>query len=131
ATALLATRRSCADVSHPPFDETQSAAERLPAYAAAYPPLHVDELGIKRKRWYVEGFERFSDLGRYLGSDAKGIETRTIVHPTIASAVAGLREAFAALAGEARASGLVPVPISFNPFRSVYSQGSVMKRGVA
>jgi gamma-glutamyl:cysteine ligase YbdK (ATP-grasp superfamily) len=119
-TALLRTDGSFADFSNTTFDELQSVVERLPEYAADYPPLHVDELGIKRKRWYVEGFERFSGLGRYLGSDAKGIETRTIVHPTIASAVHSLREDFAALAGESRASGFLPVPISFNPFRSAF-----------
>ncbi|HEX9314889.1 MAG TPA: glutamate--cysteine ligase [Actinomycetota bacterium] len=119
-TALLRTDGSFADFSNTTFDELQSVVERLPEYAADYPPLHVDELGIKRKRWYVEGFERFSGLGRYLGSDAKGIETRTIVHPTIASAVHGLREDFAVLAGESRAAGFLPVPISFNPFRSAF-----------
>ena len=119
-TALLRTDGSFADFSNTTFDELQSVVERLPEYAADYPPLHIDELGIKRKRWYVEGFERFSGLGRYLGSDAKGIETRTIVHPTIASAVRSLREDFAALAGESRASGFLPVPISFNPFRSAF-----------
>ena len=119
-TALLRADGSFADFSNTTFDELQSAVERLPEYETDYPPLHVDDLGIKRKRWYVEGFERFSDTGRYLGSDAKGIETRTVVHPTIASAVGGLRDDFAALAREARASGFVPVPISFNPFRSTY-----------
>ena len=119
-TGLLRTDGSFADFSNTTFDELQSVVERLPEYAADYPPLHVDELGIKRKRWYVEGFERFSGLGRYLGSDAKGIETRTVVHPTIESAVRSLREDFATLARESRISGFLPVPVSFNPFRSAF-----------
>ena len=119
-TALLRTDGSFADFSNTTFDELQSVVERLPEYRSDYPPFHVDELGIKRKRWYVEGFERFSGLGHYLGSDAKGIETRTVVHTTIASAVQSLREDFAVLAGELRTSGFLPVPVSFNPFRSAY-----------
>ena len=37
--------------------------DALPEDPADYPDLRVGDQGIKRKRWYVEGYERFDDAG--------------------------------------------------------------------
>ena len=56
--------------------------DALPRDPADYPQLRVGDQGIKRKRWYVEGYERFDERGALLRCDPKGIEIRTRIHPT-------------------------------------------------
>ena len=53
----------------------QDVVDELPQYDD--PDLDVGDLGIKAKRWYVEGDERFDESGRFLDCMLKGIETRT------------------------------------------------------
>ncbi|MDY0088633.1 MAG: glutamate--cysteine ligase, partial [Coriobacteriia bacterium] len=59
------------------FDEFDRVISELPVIESDYASLRVGDLGIKNKRWYIEGFERFSDRGGYLRTDPKGFEIRT------------------------------------------------------
>ena len=65
-TASSTSSRSCAagafaDFTDLAFDELQAVVDALPLDPADYPDLRVGDQGIKRKRWYVEGYERFDD----------------------------------------------------------------------
>ena len=52
----------------------------LPEDPADLADLRVGDVGIKRKRWYVEGYERFDEHGTLLRCDPKGLEIRTRIH---------------------------------------------------
>ena len=73
--------------------------DALPRDPADYPELRVGDQGIKSKRWYVEGYERFDDQGALLRCDPKGIEIRTRIHPTVDAAVAAVRDDLRAAGG--------------------------------
>jgi hypothetical protein len=118
--ALLHLDGSFADFTDVGFDVMQAIVEALPTDPADYPQLRVGDQGIKYKRWYVEGYERFDERGALLRCDPKGIEIRTRIHPTIDAAVAAVRADLALLAREARPHGLAPTAIGFNPLRSEY-----------
>ncbi|NMH95846.1 glutamate--cysteine ligase [Pseudonocardia sp. K10HN5] len=111
---------SFADFTDTGFDELQAIVDALPEDPGDYPDLRVGDLGIKRKRWYVEGFERFDEAGELLRCDPKGIEIRTRIHVSIDDAVAALRADQALLDAEALARGFRTTAIGFNPVRSSY-----------
>ena len=79
-----------ADFTDLTFDELQSVVDVLPLDAADYPDLRVGDQGIKRKRWYVEGYERFDDQGELVRCDPKGLEVRTRIHDSVEAAVDAL-----------------------------------------
>ena len=79
-----------ADFTDLTFDELQSVLDVLPLDAADYPDLRVGDQGIKRKRWYVEGYERFDDHGELVRCDPKGLEVRTRIHGSVEAAVDAL-----------------------------------------
>ncbi|MFC5994929.1 glutamate-cysteine ligase family protein [Pseudonocardia hispaniensis] len=118
--ALLRRDGSFADFSCVGFEEFQGIVDALPEDPADYPDLRVGDQGIKRKRWYVEGFERFDERGTLRCCDPKGIEIRTRIHDSIDAAVAALRSDQALLDAEAAQRGLRTVAIGFNPIRSSY-----------
>ncbi|MGF1523431.1 MAG: glutamate--cysteine ligase [Leptolyngbyaceae cyanobacterium] len=109
-----------ADFSNTAFSRFDDLVTQLPEYASDYPQLRIGDAGIKRKRWYIEGYERFSETGDLVGCAPKGIEIRTTLQPTIAGAVQELRESFAQLCAVARPAGLVPVLTSFNPIQTAF-----------
>jgi hypothetical protein len=109
---------SLADFGNTRFEQLQAVVHRLPVHHDA--GLTVDELGIKAGRWYVEGFERFDESGRFSGCDPKGIEIRTPICRSIEEAVSTLKDADERLAAAAGEEGLAPVVIGFNPFRTHY-----------
>jgi hypothetical protein len=117
-TALLRADGRFADFVTTSFDEMQAVVDALPA--TEDPDLRLGDVGIKRTRWYVEGYERFDDEGRLLRCDPKGIEIRTAIHDSVESAVAALARDRALLDTAARVRGLVPVTVAFNPVRSGY-----------
>ncbi len=49
-----------ADYLNTPFADFDAIIAQLPFYESDYPQLRIGDAGIKRKRWYIEGFERFS-----------------------------------------------------------------------
>ncbi len=104
-----------ADFSNSDFERFDAIVAALPEYDSDYPQLRLGDAGIKRKRWYIEGYERFSETGVLLGCAPKGIEIRTTIHPTITGAIAELQSSFDQLHHEAQRNGLHPALISFNP----------------
>lgn len=113
--AFLNARDRFADFTCTQFKEFQQIVEQLPTYAEDYAQLRVGDAGIKKKRWYIEGFERFSETGEVIDCIPKGIEIRTTIHSTIKGAIAELEESFAQLREVALQHGFTPVLISFNP----------------
>ncbi|MEM9007684.1 MAG: glutamate--cysteine ligase [Cyanobacteria bacterium P01_F01_bin.86] len=110
-----------ADFANTSFQRFDRLIAQLPEYGSDYPQLRIGDAGIKRKRWYIEGYERFSETGELLDCAPKGIEIRTTLQSTIAGAVQELRQSFAQLCEVARPAGLLPVLTSFNPNRTVFA----------
>ncbi|MEA5616793.1 glutamate--cysteine ligase [Cronbergia sp. UHCC 0137] len=109
-----------ADFSCTKFADFNQIVEQLPIYPQDYPQLRVGDAGIKKKRWYIEGFERFADSEEVIDCVAKGIEIRTTIHSTIQGAVNELTESFILLRQVAANFGFSPVLVSFNPDHRVF-----------
>lgn len=118
--AFLDRRRRFADFTCTRFADFQRIVDTLPTYAGDTAQLRVGDAGIKRKRWYVEGFERFLDQPQPVDCVPKGIEIRTTIHPTIAGAVAELEASLALLRRAAATGGYTRVAVSFNPFQTAF-----------
>ena len=109
-----------ADFSNTAFQRFDDLIAQLPEYASDYPQLRIGDAGIKRKRWYIEGYERFSEAGHLMDCMPKGIEIRTTLQPTIPNAVKELDKSFAQLCAVAHPAGLCPVLTSFNPVHTAF-----------
>jgi Glutamate-cysteine ligase family 2(GCS2) len=109
-----------ADFTTLSFAQLQAVVDALPEDPADYPGLRVGDVGIKRKRWYVEGYERFDDAGALIRCDPKGLEIRTRIHGSIEDAVAALARDAAVLDARLAPAGLGTLAIGFNPVRSAY-----------
>jgi len=118
--AMLRSDGSFADFTAVSFEELQAVVDALPEDPADYPDLRIGDQGIKRKRWYVEGFERFDEHGGLVRCDPKGIEVRTRIHASIEAAAGALGDDLALLDAEAARAGLATTTIAFNPLRSHY-----------
>jgi len=118
--ALLHPDGGFADFTNLSFETAQALVDALPEDPADYPELRVGDAGIKRKRWYVEGYERYCSEGELVRCDPKGIEIRTRIHPCITGAVAALTADQALLDAAAAERGLRCTAIGFNPVRSDY-----------
>jgi hypothetical protein len=118
--ALLRPDGTFADFTNTTFPELQAIVDALPEDPADLADLRVGDVGIKRKRWYVEGYERFDEQGVLLRCDPKGLEIRTRIHGSVDAAVAALRADQARLDAAATARGLSTTAIGFNPVRSEY-----------
>lgn len=118
--AFVRNAHEFADSTNTSYADLDQWIALLPLYQSDYPQLHVGDAGIRLKRWYIEGIERLSETGELVACIPKGIEIRTTRHADIAGAVGELAESFAALQSVAAAGGLMPVCISFNPFRDEY-----------
>ncbi len=119
--AILHPDGSFADHTNLAFDDVQAIVDALPEDPADYPDLRVGDQGIKRKRWYVEGFERFDEDGGLVRCDPKGLEIRTRIHDSVESAVAALDADVRRLDVELARHGRSAVAIGFNPLRSEYA----------
>lgn len=100
------------------YPEFAAIIAQLPRYEEDYPQLRIGRSGIREKRWYVEGFERFDESGQLRDLLPKGIEIRTRPQATIRAAVSELTTSFQQLQVAARRAGFVPVLISFHPYRT-------------
>jgi hypothetical protein len=118
--ALMRRDGSFADFTNTRFEELQAIIDALPVHATDYPGLRIGDQGIKHKRWYVEGYERFGPRGEFLRCDPKGIEIRTPIRASVTAAVARLRADHAALAREAARHGFRLLGLGFNPVRHPY-----------
>jgi gamma-glutamyl:cysteine ligase YbdK (ATP-grasp superfamily) len=107
-----------ADFENTSFIEFEEIVAQLPQYDQDYPQLRIGDAGIKRKRWYVEGFERFdASTGEVIDCPPKGIEIRTTVQESIEGALVQLRESFQQLCTQAAKAGFSPALTSFHPYR--------------
>lgn len=118
--AFLNKEGKFADFFHTKFADFNQIIERLPTYPSDYPQLRVGDAGIKMKRWYIEGFERFADSDKVIECHAKGIEIRTTIHSDIQGAITELSESFHLLCEVAGSFGFSPVLVSFNPYNPVF-----------
>ena len=126
--ALLRPDGTFADFTNTSFAELAAIVDELPENPADLADLRVGDVGIKRKRWYVEGYERFDAHGGLLRCDPKGLEIRTVVHGSVEDAVAALRADHDA----ARRRGGPARPgrhrVGFNPVRSEYRVRAPVQR---
>ncbi len=118
--AFLNKEGKFADFSHTKFADLNQIIEKLPTYPSDYPQLRVGDAGIKMKRWYIEGFERFADSDEVIDCHVKGIEIRTTIHSDIQGAITELSESFQLLREVAANFGLSPVLVSFNPYNPAF-----------
>ncbi|NDJ25250.1 glutamate--cysteine ligase [Nostoc sp. B(2019)] len=118
--AFLNKEGKFADFLSTKFAEFNQIVERLPTYPNDYPQLRVGDAGIKQKRWYIEGFERFADSDKVIDCLPKGIEIRTTIHSNIQGAISELSESFCLLREVAASFGFSPVLLSFNPYNCVF-----------
>jgi gamma-glutamyl:cysteine ligase YbdK (ATP-grasp superfamily) len=118
--ALVRLDGGLADYSNTSFEELQAVVDALPVDPADYPDLRIGDQGIKRKRWYVEGYERFDEQGKLVRCDPKGIEVRTRIHDSVDAAVAAIRADLELLDTALAGSRLRTTAIAFNPVRSEY-----------
>jgi hypothetical protein len=118
--ALVHVDGGFADYTSVGFEELQAVVDALPEDPADYPDLRVGDQGIKRKRWYVEGYERFDTGGVLVRCDPKGLEVRTRIHDSVEAAVDALRTDLRLLDTALLPTGLRTTTIAFNPVRSEY-----------
>jgi hypothetical protein len=118
--AFLNEEDKFADFSRITFDDFNQIIEKLPYYPQDYPQLRIGDAGIKVKRWYIEGFERFKDSEKPIDCVPKGIEIRTTIHSSIKDTITELSESFRLLTDMAHSFGFTPVLLSFNPFYTVF-----------
>ncbi|MEA5581785.1 glutamate--cysteine ligase [Nodularia harveyana UHCC-0300] len=118
--AFLNQSGKFADFSQTKFADFNQIVEKLPTYPDDYSQLRVGDAGIREKRWYIEGFERFADSDKVIDCLPKGIEIRTTIHSDIQSTLTELSESFHLLREMATSYGFTPVLTSFNPHQTVF-----------
>ncbi|NET72653.1 MAG: glutamate--cysteine ligase, partial [Sphaerospermopsis sp. SIO1G2] len=110
-----------ADFSCTKFSDFQQIVDQLPFYPDDYPQLRVGDANIRRKRWYIEGFERFADSEEVIDCIGKGIEIRTTINSSIQDTINELNTSFNLLRQVANKFGFSPILISFNPYTSEFA----------
>ena len=118
--AFLNSEGRFADFSCTKFADFQQIIDQLPIYPNDDLQLRVGDAGIRQKRWYIEGFERFADSEQVIDCAVKGIEIRTTIHNNIQGAINELTTSFQLLREIAGYYGFTPVLTSFNPYTSVF-----------
>jgi gamma-glutamyl:cysteine ligase YbdK (ATP-grasp superfamily) len=118
--AFLNKEGKFADFENTKFADFSQIVARLPTYPNDYGQLRVGDAGIKKKRWYIEGFERFADSDKVIDCLPKGIEIRTTIHSDIQGAINELSASFLLLRDVAADYGFLPVLTSFNPYKPVF-----------
>lgn len=119
--AFLNHEGKFADFSCTKFADFNQIVERLPTYSNDYLQLRVGDAGIRKKRWYIEGFERFADSDEVIDCASKGIEIRTTIHSNIQGAINELSASFRLLSEVASDLGFSPVLTSFNPYKTAFA----------
>ena len=119
--AFINKKGEFADFTNTDFSIFAKIIDSLPVYQTDYPQLRVGDAGIKLKRWYIEGYERFTDKGEVSGCSPKGIEVRTTIHQNIAGVINELNESYQLLMTKVEPYGLKPVAISFNPIQKEFA----------
>ena len=119
--AFLNAQGDFADFSNTPFTDFEQIIADLPFYETDYPQLRVGDAGIKLKRWYIEGYERYNDEGISTSCAPKGIEIRTTIHNSIEGAINELRQSNVLLNKRAKQAGYSPILTSFNPWKTQFN----------
>lgn len=104
-----------ADFTNTRFEDFQQIVDLLPEYPHDQQHLRFGDAGIRRKRWYIEGYERFSETGALLTCVPKGIEIRTTIHNSISGVIAELQNSYQLLIETAARFGYTPIAVSHNP----------------
>jgi gamma-glutamyl:cysteine ligase YbdK (ATP-grasp superfamily) len=118
--AFMNRQGEFADFSCTRFEDLDQIIKSMPLYQEDYPQLRIGDAGIKKKRWYIEGFERFEASESPIDCVPKGIEIRTTIHSSIEGAIAELTESLKLLSEVASSFGFSPVLISFNPYHKSF-----------
>lgn len=118
--ALINPEGQLADFSRAKFSELAQIIERLPSYENDSNQLHIGDAGIRQKRWYLEGMERFSNTGKLIDFVPKGIEIRTTIHSDIPSVISELKTSFHLLRKVSLELGFSPVLVTFNPNLTIF-----------
>ncbi|MCL2526573.1 MAG: glutamate-cysteine ligase family protein [Coriobacteriia bacterium] len=105
------------DFSNSSFEDFDRVIEALPTIESDTQTLRTGDLGIKLKRWYIEGFERFSTDGSYQRTLPKGFEIRTPICESLDVAVDTLSHDFALWVAAAKPFGYQPCWTAFNPYQ--------------
>jgi hypothetical protein len=119
--AFLRSNGDFADFLNTTYEEFAAIVDRLPEYEADQACLRMGDLGIRRKRWYIEGIERFDVTGKMVKCIPKGIEIRTTIHSSVQGAVMELRSSFEQLVEVAGQFGFTPIDTSFNPKQTAFT----------
>jgi hypothetical protein len=109
-----------ADFTNTRYEEFAAIVAMLPEYAEDTEHLRLGDAGIRRKRWYIEGMERFDQVGKMVDCIAKGIEIRTTIHDSIAGVIAQLQQSYDCLTQAAHCYGFQPILTSFNPHQTKF-----------
>ena len=118
--AFIDNAGNFADFSRITFADFNRIVQKLPIYKEDYSDLRIGDAGIREKRWYIEGFERFADSDKVIDCVPKGIEIRTTINTDIHSTINELSESFCLLKETAAEEGFSPVLISFNPYQDEF-----------
>lgn len=118
--AFLNKEGKFADFACTKFGEFNQIVEKLPTYPNDHLQLRVGDAGIRKKRWYIEGFERFADSDEVIDCLSKGVEIRTTIHSDIQGAIRELSESFNLLVDIAAEYGFSPVLTSFHPYKTAF-----------
>jgi hypothetical protein len=118
--AFLDKEGKFADFASTKFADFNQIVEKLPTYPNDHLQLRVGDAGIRKKRWYIEGFERFADSDEVIDCLSKGIEIRTTIHPDIQSTIKELSDSFNLLCDVAAEFGFSPVLTSFHPYKTSF-----------
>jgi hypothetical protein len=118
-----------ADFTNTTYAEFADIIAILPEYDQDRQQLRLGDAGIRRKRWYVEGTERFDESGQVLACIPKGIEIRTPIHDSIAAVIESLQTSFNLLQQAALAHGFTPILTSFNPHQTQFIPDPPLNQG--
>lgn len=118
--AFVRSNGDFADFTNTDYEEFAAIIEQLPEYESDQSCLRMGDLGIRRKRWYIEGIERFDLFGNMVKCIPKGIEIRTTVHSSIRETLLELRSSYAQLIEVAAQFGFFPIATSFNPIQTAF-----------
>ncbi|MEJ8277334.1 glutamate-cysteine ligase family protein [Pseudonocardia spirodelae] len=118
--ALLRADGTVADHRSLGHAEVAAVVDELPELPAGQSDLRIGDAGIRRKRWYAEGYERLDEQGALVRFDPKGIEIRTRVHDSVEAAVTALADDAATLAAVCARHGLRPVAMGHHPELTSY-----------
>jgi len=109
------------DFTNVSFEDFSRVIEKLPIIESDTQTLRTGDLGIKLKRWYIEGFERFSEVGEYLYTLPKGFEVRTPICDSLDNAVDTLSRDFALWVETAKPYGYCAAWTAHNPFQGKFT----------